>query len=169
MTGDGVVAYRRPLPSGFLLYVELKRPLDFRPIGTSTLSDDIDELPDFQIAADFPLGDGSALVCDAGPAPEQLVGGVPALPGGNFDANPRAVNDFSCRFDLRTNTGTGPCTRNGFGVDVFVSEESVVQFCALIGSELSLRVGDTRFTARGRDVLGRPGPPKSIVIRVDPP
>jgi hypothetical protein len=168
MTGDGIPAYSRPLPNGFLLYVEFKRPPDFRPIATSTLSADVDELPDFQIVADRPLGNGSETVCDDGPAPDEMAGGVPAVANGDFESNPRAVNDFSCRFDVRTLSGTGPCTRNGFGADVFESSASVIQFCAIIGSEVALPEGDTRFTVRGRDTLGRPGPPRSILIRVDP-
>lgn len=168
MTGDRIPAYSRPLPNGFILYVEFKRPPDLRPVATSTLSDDVDELPAFQIVADRPLGNGSAAVCDDGPLPDEAAGGVPAVANGDFESNPRAVNDFSCRFDVRTASGTGPCTRNGFGADAFDSSESVIQFCAIIGAEVALPVGDTRFTARVRDTLGRPGPPRSILIRVDP-
>lgn len=164
----GVEIYRRPLGSGFILYAEFKRPPDLRPIGTSTQNPDPNSLPDFQIKVSRPLGNGSAAVCDDGPAPGETIGGVPAIPGSDFGASAPAVNDLSCRFDVRTATGTGPCTRNGFGVDVFRSSESVLQFCAVIGAELDFPEGDTTVTVRGRDTLGRVGQPRSIIVRVDP-
>ena len=45
-----------------------------------------------------------------------------------------------------------------------------VQFCPAlgIGSELAFPVGDTRVTARVTDIIGQPGPPSSIIIRVLP-
>jgi hypothetical protein len=167
LTGDGFPAYSRPLPSGFILFAEFKRPPDLRPIATSTFSANVDVLPDFQITTDRILGNGSSAVCDDGPAPFEPIGGVPAVANGNFDANPRAVNDFSCRFDVRQGA-IGPCTRDGSGTDRFASNETVVQFCAIIGAEMAFPEGDTRLTIRGRDVLGRPGPPTTILIRVDP-
>ena len=168
MTAGGLAIYRRPLASGFVLFAEFKRPPDLRPIGTSTLNPDPNSLPDFQIAVSRALGNGSAAVCDNGPAPSSPIGGVPAIPDAQFAAFAPAVNDLACRFDSRTATGTGPCTRNGFGADVFASVETVLQFCAIVGSELAFPVGDTVVTVRGRDTLGRVGVPRSIVVRVDP-
>jgi hypothetical protein len=164
----GVPIYRRPLPSGFILFAEFKRPPDLRPIGTSTFNANPNLLPDFQVAVTRLLGNGSAAVCDDGPAPAEPAGGVPAIAGGDFGANPPAVNDFSCRFDARTATGTGPCTRNGFGVEVFRSTDTVLQFCAIIGAELAFQEGDTVVTVRARDTLGRVGQPMSMIVRVDP-
>lgn len=165
-TSDGLPIYHRPLASGFFLFAEFRRPPDQRPIGTNTFNPG--GLPDFQIAVNRALGNGSSAVCDSGPAPGEPIGGVPAISNADFAANPAAVNDLACRFDARTSTGTGPCTRNGFGADVFASPQSVVQFCALIGAELAFASGDTVVTARGRDTLGRVGLPLSIVVRVDP-
>ncbi len=162
----GVPVYRRFVGSGFFLFVEMERPADLLPIGTVVFQPG--GLPDFRIAVDRAIGDGSPAVCDDGPVPEPA-GGVPALPGADFGANPNTVNDFSCRFEVRTAVGTGPCTRDGFGNDAFVSTDSEVQFCALIGVELAFPVGDTRVTVAGTDVLGRPGAPTSIIIRVTPP
>ena len=146
----------------------MKRPPDFVSIGRIT-HNTFGGLPDFRIAADRPVGDGSPAVCDDGPVPLPI-GGVPAIPDADFGSNIGAVNDFSCRFTPRTQGGTvnGPCTRNGFDADSFVSEESVVQFCGLIGAELGFPVGRTRITAAGTDIRGRPGPPQSIVINVIP-
>ncbi len=166
MSGGDTPAYRRPIGNGFILYAEFKRPADLRPIATSTFNQNIDALPDFQIVSDRPLGDGSAAVCDAGPAPNLPTGGVPAVAGGNFESNPQAVNDFSCRFDVRTGGSSGPCTRNGSGSDVFASNQTEVQFCAIVGAEIAFPLGDTRLTVRVRDQLGRPGPPMSILVRV---
>ncbi len=164
----GIAVYRRPLPSGFILFAEFKRPPDLRPIGTNTFNPNPNFLPDFQIAVTRALGDGSPAVCDDGPAPSDFIGGVPAIVGGDFAANPPAVNDLACRFDPRTSTGTGPCTRNGFGVDVFASSETTLQFCAVIGAEIAFHEGDTTVTVRARDTLGRVGVAQSIIVRVDP-
>jgi len=45
-----------------------------------------------------------------------------------------------------------------------------VQFCSELGggAEIAFPPGDTRVSARVTDVLGQPGPPASIIIRVLP-
>jgi len=165
----GFPFYRRPLPNGFVVYVEMARPPGGLPIDTRTLSSDPDILPAFQISSSGRLGDGSVAVCDAGPVPLSPLGGVPAIAGGDFASNPRAVNDLACRFDVRTRSGTGPCTRTGTGEDTFVDLASEVQFCGAVGAGLALPGGRTVLTVRGTDVLGRPGPPVSIAIIVAEP
>lgn len=165
----GVPIYERPLSSGFILYAEFRRPPDLRPIGTVTLNSDPTKLPDFQIAVSRPLGNGSVAVCDSGPAPSEVIGGVPAIPSLEFGANALAVNDLACRFDSRTAAGVnGPCTRNGFGVEVFANGTSVLQFCSIIGAELAFPEGDTVVSVRARDTLGRVGLPRSMIVRVVP-
>ncbi len=168
MTGDGDLAYQRPLPNSFILYAEFKQGPDLRPIGTGTFSANSNVLPDFQIVSSRALGNGSVAVCDDGPSPFEPIGGVPPAVGPIFEDNALAVNDFACRFDARTGGSSGPCTRDGSGNDVFASDDSVVQFCAIIGAEVAFPEGDTLLTIRGRDVLGRTGPPMSILIRIDP-
>jgi hypothetical protein len=130
---------------------------------------DPNALPSFQIITSRPLGNGSASVCDKGPPP--MIGGVPAVDPPTFggsQAAANAINDLSCRFDART-AGSLACTRDAFQqVEGFVSSASTVQFCTNpgVGAEIAFPLGDTTLTARVLDVLGQPGPPASIVIRV---
>lgn len=166
----GYLTYLRP-PSGFLIYVEAKRGISGRAVGTVTFNSDPTDrnvLPDLQIMASRPLGNGSTAVCDI-LAPR--LGGVPAVNPPSFggsQASSDAINDFSCRFDARTTTSLA-CTRDGFQqTENFVNRDSTVQFCTSlgVGAEMAFPPGDTILTVRGRDVLGQPGPPMSIVIRV---
>jgi hypothetical protein len=169
----GYLTYVRP-PSGFLIFVEAKPGLSGRPVGTSTFNRDPtnpDVLPDLQIEASRALGNGSLAVCDLGPAPTKPLGGVPAVDPpafGGSQADSDAINDFSCRFDARS-TSSLACTRDPFQqTDTFVGQNSSVQFCSTtgVGSEMAFPLGDTILTVRVRDVLGQPGHPVSIVIRV---
>jgi len=168
----GYPTFLRP-PSGFLIYLEAKPGISGRPVGAVTFNSDPTDprvLPDFQIVASRPLGNGSAAVCDAGL--NQLPGGVPAVVppvfGGSQTVS-NAINDLSCRFDART-ASTVACTRNAFQVDGFVSPASRIQFCTTpgVGAEFAFPIGDTTLTARVLDVVGQPGPPANIVIRVLP-
>ena len=160
---------------GFFIFVEAKPGISGRPVGTVTFNSSVHDpnvLPDFQIEASRALGNGSLAVCDTGPSPSNL-GGVPAVnPAvfGGSQAVSNAINDFSCRFDART-TSMLACTRDAFEqTPDFVGSDSTVQFCttAGVGAEIAFPVGDTILTARVRDVVGQPGPPMSIVVRVLP-
>jgi hypothetical protein len=173
---QGVIpVFFREQGSGFFIYVEFKIGASGRQIGVSTFNsvpDDPTALPDFQIIGDRPIGNGSAAVCDDGPLP--FLGGVPAVVPPAFGGSQEvadAINDFSCRFDVRTMAGTGPCTRNALGVFSFVGADSTVQFCTRsgVGAELTFPQIDTFLTVRGRDVLGAAGPSDTIIIRVDTP
>lgn len=167
----GYPTYIRP-PSGFLMYLEAKPGTSGRPVGTATFNwspSDPNVLPDLQIVASRPLGNGSTRVCDNQNNPP--LGGVPAVNPpifGGTQAASNAINDLSCRFDVRGDASLA-CTRDPFQqVGTFVGQGSTVQFCIspAVGSELAFPLGDTILTARVRDVLGQPGHPVSIVIRV---
>lgn len=167
---DGYLTYVRP-PSGFHIFLEAKPGISRRPVGSVTFRSnpgDPNVLPDFQILVSRVLGNGSSTVCDIGPA---IIGGVPAVVPPSFGGSQmasNAINDLSCRFDAR---GTAPlaCTRDPFmQVYDFHHPDSTIQFCttAGVGTEFKFPLGDTILTARVLDILGQPGPPMSIVIRV---
>jgi hypothetical protein len=169
----GYPTFLRPA-SGFLIYFEAKPGISGRPLGTKTFNSDPTNpavLPDFQIVTSQPLGNGSTAVCDAGAS--EVVGGVPAVTPpvfGGSQAVSNAINDLSCRFDVRS-ASTVACTRDNFHVDGFVSPASRTQFCTTlgVGAEFAFPIGDTTLTARVLDNIGQPGPPANIVIRVLPP
>jgi hypothetical protein len=161
---DGTKIFRRQVGFGFFLIVEAKVGQSGKPIGTSTFT--AGQLPNFRMVVSRPLGNGSAAVCDDGPDPP--IGGVPAVDPPSFD-NVNAVNDLSCRFDART-TANDACTRNANQDPAFANTQTRVQFCPILGlgSELTFPPGDTRVTAEVTDVVGQPGAPQSIIIRVQP-
>jgi hypothetical protein len=167
----GYLTYVRP-PSGFLIFLEAKPGISRRRVGTVTFNsnpNDPNVLPQFQIVSSQSLGNGSAMVCDNGPAPR--LGGVPAVDPAAFggsQAISNAINDLSCRFDARA-VATSACTRDPFQQEgTFVGQGTTVQFCtgAGVGAELAFPIGDTILTARVLDDGGFPGPPQSIVVRV---
>jgi hypothetical protein len=169
---DGAPIYSRAMPFGFLIVLEFRPGQGGLDVGTSTFRSspsDPNLLPDVQMVSSHALGNGSAAICDI-TAPS-FIGGVPAVNPpmfGGTQAAANAINDLACRFDARTTT-TDACTRNAAAEERFVSTGSrIVQFCSEVGvgQELAFRLGDTRLTARGLDVAGRPGPPASIVVRV---
>jgi hypothetical protein len=169
---DGYPTFVRP-PSGFLIYIEARPGISGRPVGTTTFDSslsDPDELPDLQVIVSRALGNGSLAVCDNGPLPP--IGGVPAtVPRafGGSQAVANAINDLGCRFDARSST-IQACTRDSFGTYGFTNPASTVQFCTSpgVGTELAFPLGDTIVTARVRDVVGQPGQPSSIAVRVRP-
>jgi hypothetical protein len=168
---DGTPIFLRTIGQGFFLVIEAKPAQNNRPVGQAVFNPF--GLPDLQVVMSRPLGDGSADVCDAGPSPP--IGGVPAIDppafGGGQAAD--AMNDFGCRYVAITapndgGTTRGPCTRTAGGEGAFVHPQSRVQFCPQsgIGAEIAFPPGDTRVTARVSDLLGQPGAPVSIIIRV---
>jgi hypothetical protein len=124
-----------------------------------------------QILANRNLGNGSAEVCDRGPAP-LAIGGVPGFPTLDFNPNSQAVtdalNDLSCR--LSDNT-TAPCTLNSRGIPAFYAPDTTVQVCSdtVLGVEMHFGQGDTVLVAQWRDRNGNIGRTKEIVIRVQQP
>jgi hypothetical protein len=173
---QGHAIFLRPA-SGFLIYAEGKPGVSGRPAGQVTFAYDPQDpnvLPDLQMVASHPLGNGSLTVCDLGPPRSATAGGVPAVDPpvfGGSQAISNAINDLACRFEAR-GSSTFACTRDPFTqMEGFVSTASTVQFCTNpgVGAEIAFPPGDTTLSVRIRDVLGQPGPPASIVIRVTDP
>jgi len=160
-----------PYGAGFFIVVESKQGTDHHSPGVTTINSDPNDptaRPDMQIIANRNLGNGSALVCDAGPEPQPL-GGVPGINPPTFDLTSQkvadALNDFGCRFDNNT---LAPCTltpRENYG---FVASDTSTQFCTaqVLGRELLFQSGDTLLTAQWRDGLGNIGLARSIVVRI---
>ena len=158
---------------GLQLVIEARPGSERRPPGPLAYS--ATGLPDLQLIVSRRLGDGSQTVCDATP-PE--IGGVPATSPFRFAEDAEvvaAVNDLGCRVD----DGTGEprarassalaCTRalhgENFGY-AFVEPTSTVQYCLPIARAWSFAAGDTVVAARVRDVDGRLGPARELVVRV---
>jgi hypothetical protein len=173
----GCTTFVRPSGSGFYIFVEGGLGISRRPVGTDTFNSDPNDptvLPDLQIFPSRALGNGSPAVCDDGPAPDLPLGGVPGVNPPMFGGTQQAanaINDLSCRFDVRGNT-TLACTRDPFTqMEEFVGQGSTVQFCTTtgVGTEVAFPPGDTTLTVRVRDVLGQPGHAATIVIRIPTP
>lgn len=169
MTPEGFPVYDRPLPFGFIIYVEARPGPSNRPVGRTTYNwnpGNPSLLPDFQIWASNDLGTPTAAVCD-----DQLpnLGGVPRLEQPQFGTQLTAdiVNDLSCRFDARMASDLA-CTRGRFEPFSFVHSSSRIQFCTRtgVGAEIAFPRGSTKVTVRVLDSLGQPGPTASMVIRV---
>lgn len=165
--------FRVPFGYGFSLIVEAK-PGNGAP-GRNGY--DPDGTPDVQLLVSRPLGDGSALVCDALP-PE--IGGVPRtepLVFGDDPATRDAMNDLGCRINDGTGAplgrlgGSNACTRSesgsGFGYG-FVAPDTTVQYCLPVAPPWAFAPGDTIVAARVRGASGAFGPVREIVVRVSP-
>jgi hypothetical protein len=127
-------------------------------------------LADFQMVASRPLGNGSAAVCDDGPAPDEPIGGVPAVDPPDFGSSQTsidAINDLACRFDTHLTTTTA-CTKNALGNFSFVRPDTLIQYCTApaLGAELALPSGDTTLTLQIRDTSGNIGNQAQIIVRV---
>lgn len=160
---DGAPVYFRNSGSGFLMVVEAMPPTDGATIGTTTFesaANDPHRRPDFQIAVDRNLGDGSRDVCDEF--------GVPALDPLDFSFTQsvsNTINDLACRFDVATRR-SGTCTQDSFGQPAFVAERSRVQFCIPVTASMAFPNGDTRVSVQIRDSSGMLGPLQQMVLRV---
>ncbi len=170
---DGTPVFVRFGGSGFFLVVEGRPGVSGAPVGLVTFREDLASLPDLQIVASRPLGNGSAEVCDNAPPG----GGVPAVDPPDFSPAPEriaAMNDLGCRFvDGEGHfLAVGPadaCTLFPTGDYEFVNRSSTVQYCALVSRFIEFPLGDTVLTVRLRDVLGNVGPAARMVVRVLPP
>jgi len=164
--------------SGFRLVVEGKPGTSGVALAASTLSDNVADLPDLQIQANRPLGDGSIAVCDtAQPTPGPAQGGVPAISPPSFAASTNhsnIINDLACRF----RDGQGQTMGIGSSIDScvkmeptedygFVHPETDVQFCGFVSAILTFPRGDTLVTVRLRDQAGNVGTPAQMIIRVE--
>ena len=167
---QGIPIYVRPFGAGFFIVVEGKPRSN--PISTKTINylpTDPSARPDIQIEANRDLGNGRALVCDAGPLPNPF-GGVPGIDPPNFDPTSQtiadALNDFGCRFDAHD--ASAPCTLKSNDVPGFVAADTQQQFCTarVLGSELQFPQGDTLLTVQLRDTVGQLGNPAQLIVRV---
>ena len=87
---------------------------------------------------------------------------------GGTQASADAINDLACRFDARGTSGDA-CTRDPSTQEArFWRSDTRVQFCPQvgIGAELAFPLGDTRITVRVTDILGQPGAPSTIIVRI---
>jgi hypothetical protein len=132
-------------------------------------------LPDVQLIASQPLGNGSDDLCDIEPP---LIGGVPAtapLEFGDDVDSVRAINDFGCRFNDGAGEARGrpasqlACTVEGStGTYGFVVFNSTVQYCLPIAQAWGFGLGETILAVRVRDANGDVGARQEIVVRVEP-
>ena len=167
---QGNPVYAFPYGAGFFIVVESKPGTSHKAPGVSVSNSDPTDptaRPDLQIEPSRDLGNGSALICDAGPAPP--IGGVPGINPPTFDLASQKVadvlNDFGCRFANQT---LAPCTltpRENYG---FVASDTTTQFCTayVLGHEVLFQSGDTLLTVQWRDSSGNIGLARTIVVRV---
>lgn len=170
---EGIPIFERPLGFGFIIVVEGRRGGDNIPVGTSSfnyISGDPNVLPDLQILADRPLGNGSAAVCDNMP-PD--FGGVPPVSPPDFTptlATSRAINDFGCRFVDGSGQpvgrlANGACVLYPDGEYRFANSQSQIQFCGTVSRPMIFPKGDTLLTVRIRNTAGLAGGASQIIIR----
>jgi hypothetical protein len=170
---QGRPIYRSLLGQGMTLIVEAGRGPSRREPGTQGYNPN--GLPDLQVIASRPLGDGDPVVCDVR---EPTLGGIPATEPLTFEnsaALAAAVNDFGCRVDdgvgqqmarrISSDACTASLTPGGSGFS-FVGDETRVQFCLPIARAWSFAEGDTVVAARVRDVAGGLSSVREIVVRV---
>ncbi|MFI5399399.1 MAG: hypothetical protein ACHQ9S_28055 [Candidatus Binatia bacterium] len=167
-TAGGAPIYESSYGFDFYLVVEALSGNSDPPVGTSSFSTDVSQLPDLQVEVSQPLGNGSTAVCDD-TAPN--FGGVPAVTPFDFSvAEAPAINDLGCRFQDgqgrpigRTNVWA--CTKSSDGSYQFVEATSTIQFCGLVDTPLSFPAGDTVVAARVRDIAGNTSAVVQLVIR----
>jgi hypothetical protein len=178
VTEDGLPVYERPVPQGFIIFIEGRKGTSDRLLGRCGVLNPVTQAiiggcplncsdrPDVQVVSDRPLGDGSAAVCDTS---SPMLGGVPGFNPPSFaetQAITDALHDFACRFDDHP-TFNDACTLDELGNFDFAKPLSEHQYCVpAIGTELQFPSGDTKLTARLRDTSCNIGNEVSIVIRV---
>lgn len=168
--------YVRPFGSGFSIIVEGRPGLDGARVGLEVFetAPGLATLrPDIQLIVSQRLGDGNPVVCDNRDDPQ---GGVPAAEPFGFQERQSVtdvINEMSCRIDAGARTSDrDACTLSPRGDDfgfAFVDESSTVQFCLPIARTWSFAMGDTVVAVRLRDILGKPGEIREIVVRINPP
>lgn len=77
-----------------------------------------------------------------------------------------AMVDLACRFDVKL--PSAPCTLDRHGNDATLSSlpTNGRQYCLVVRLVEQFPVGETVLLGRVADGAGNPGPPRSIVIRV---
>ena len=170
---DAIPIFERPLGFGFIIVVEGRRGGDGSNVGPSTydyVPGDPGQVPDLQMISSRPLGDGSSVVCDNMP-PD--FGGVPAVSPPNFDqtqAVSDALNDLGCRFvDGSGNPGgrlaNAACVLYSDGEYRFANSQSQIEFCSTVARPVAFPRGDTLLTVRLRNLNGKTGDIRQIIIR----
>ena len=160
----------------FLLVVEAAAGSSGRPPDTSDLMPSGNDRGDLQVIVSQNIGNGSAAICDMGPAPSPF-GGVPGItdpsqfgpPTGGSSQVTAAIQDMECRFNLQPSGGQFACTRNSFGDFGYLGSNTQAQFCFQVPATAQFQSGDTVVGIQLKDVSGNLGPRKDIVIRVQPP
>lgn len=166
----------RSAGSGFSLVVEGRPGLSGIEPGDSAFSFSVSLLPDLQILASQPLGNGSSEICDRSGS---TAGGVPGFDPPAFTTDLdriAAVNDLSCRFLNGAGTALGrrnsddACTQipTDSGLYRFAGTGSTIQFCAQVDSSFRFPEGDTLLIVRLRDQFGNVGEPARMILRVEP-
>jgi len=168
----GIPIYAPLYGAGFIVVVEAKPGTSNAAPGVNTLNSnpqDPSARPDIQLEVTRDLGNGSPLVCDAGPPPLPL-GGVPGIAPPSFDPTSQmiadALNDFGCR--LATHTVSDPCTVSDKDNPAFVAPGTSSQACSVLGRELEFQSGDTLLTMQWRDTAKSPNFSRQsqIIVRV---
>lgn len=169
---SGVPIYQRMFGSGFSIVIEGRPGLSGGSVAVSSFSDPI--APDLQVLTERPLGNGSATVCDV--TPPDMAGGIPATNPPLFSDDQGVVdrmNDLGCRFIDGTGEPRGRkcgdgCIRFETGDFGCGAPDATLQFCNLVARPMEFPPGDTRLTARLRDIRGNFGPPAQIIVRIQP-
>jgi hypothetical protein len=171
MSGD-IPIFTPSFGFGFSIVVEARPGLSGAQVANSTFNSP--SAPDLQIQVTRALGDASSAVCDDMPP---FLGGVPAISPPDFSDDPvviDSINDLACRFidgnGLKVGRQCGPltaCVLQTDGEFDCVGEASTRQFCGFINQALAFPQGDTLVTVRVRDVQGRLGPPRQLILRVE--
>ena len=167
-TAEGAPIYESSFGFDFYLVVEALSGNSDPPVGTSSFSTDVSQLPDLQVEVSRPLGNGSTAVCDD-TAPN--FGGVPAVTPFDFSAaEAPAINDLGCRFQDGQGKPIGrtniyACTKSSDGQYQFVEATGKIQFCGLVYKALGFPTGDTIVAARVRDIAGNASAVVQLVIR----
>lgn len=170
---QGIPIFERPLGFGFIIVVEGRRGADNIPVGASTFNyepSNPNVLPDLQMIASRPLGNGSLAVCDNMPP---TFGGVPAVSPPDFtptQATSRAINDLGCRFvdgsgATSGRTAAGACVLYPDGEYRFANAQSQIQFCATVSRPMIFPRGDTLLSVRLRSTSGVTGGVAQIIVR----
>lgn len=160
--------------AGFIIVVEARSGTSGRSPGTVKFNsnpNDPTARPDLQLEANHNWGNGSAAVCDSGPAPAFPLGGVPGINPASYDAGSQmvadALNDLACRFD--SHTAADPCTLDKNDNPKLANPtQSTTQFCTagVVGHELLLPNGDTTLTVQWRDSGGNLSTVHRIIVRI---
>jgi hypothetical protein len=177
-TDDGVSIYDWPNDFGFIFVVEARPGTSNRRPAQCGLMPPQPSCGEgvraaVQLIANRPLGNGNAAVCDVNPP---NVGGVPAVPSLEFAPGQMvtdAINDLACRLDFHATSDTA-CTFDELDNPSYVRNRpgdpvrSTAQYCSapVVGQDIALPPGDTRFRVQVADESGNVGSQASIVVRV---